>query len=90
MLVDVPAILLSSIYWLSWFKLTDSLILGELVFIIMNVTLFTVLIMFRDKILIKSDTGPDEGYKKYSNAGEHLYGSEIKAVFILYLLFLWY
>lgn len=69
MLVDVPAILLSSIYWLSWFKLTDSLILGELVFIITNVTLFTVLIMFRDKILIKSDTGPDEGYKKIFKCG---------------------
>lgn len=58
LLVDVPAILISSIYWLSWFKITDNLIKMELIFIVFNMCLFTVLIMCRNKIIIVG-AGPE-------------------------------
>lgn len=73
--IDVPAILISSIYWMTWFTMSETMLGVELVFIIINLFAYTLRILAREKIIIigEKPENSDEYKLHHEKSGKGIY-----------------
>lgn len=64
-LVDVPVILICSIYWMTWFETDTDMVLAQFVFVLLHSLLYTFIVYIQNGVIARNEPGSvrDPAYK---------------------------
>lgn len=66
-LVDVPVILICSIYWMTWFEAGEDMVTAQFIFVLVHSVLYTILVYIQNGIIARRRLcdGRDPAYRVY-------------------------